>query len=238
MKRAIILGASSGIGHGLAELLVARGYRVGVTGRRAPLLEGLAAAHPGQIIPSAFDLRDISVVTDKLSALVRELGGLDLLILSSGTGHVNLALDFEKERDAVDTNVLPFVAVADWAYHYFAAQGHGHFVGITSIAGLRGGRHAPAYNATKAFQIAYLQGLRHKVAQAKVPIHITDIRPGFVDTAMAKGDNVFWSAPVPKAAAQIYRAIERRQAVAYVTRRWWGLAQLVRCLPTALYHRF
>ena len=141
------------------------------------------------------------------------------------------------EREAIDTNVLPFTCIAGWAYHFFERQKSGQFVAITSIAGLRGGRHAPAYNATKAFQIRYLEGLRAKAKKAGMPIVITDIRPGFVDTAMAKGEDVFWSAPVPKAAAQIYRAIENKKAVAYVTHRWALIAFVIRLLPRFLYER-
>ena len=151
---------------------------------------------------------------------------------------MNHALDFTLEKQAIDTNVLPFTLIAGWAYAFFERQKSGHFVGITSIAGLRGGRHAPAYNATKAFQIRYLEGLRAKARKARLPIVITDIRPGFVDTAMAKGDDIFWSAPVDKAAAQIYRAIENKKSVAYITRRWVFIAFLVRLLPKWIYERF
>ena len=237
MKRAIVIGATSGIGRALVQVLVENGYIVGATGRREKLLAELQAEHPGKVFISTFDVTDISTVTEKLSLLVRELGGLDLLVLSSGTGHVNHTLDFAKEKEAVDTNVLPFTLIAGWAYNFFEKQGAGHFVGITSIAGLRGGRHAPAYNATKAFQIRYLEGLRAKAKKSRLPIVITDIRPGFVDTAMAKGEDVFWVAPVGKAAAQIYQAIANKRPVAYVTRRWALIALLMRLVPKFIYER-
>ncbi|HSY18458.1 MAG TPA: SDR family NAD(P)-dependent oxidoreductase [Candidatus Acidoferrales bacterium] len=238
MKRAIVIGATSGIGRALVKVLVENGFAVGATGRREKLLAELQAEHPGKVFISTLDVTDISSVKAKLSALVEEIGGLDLLILSSGTGHVNHDLDFAKEKEAIDTNVLPFALIAGWAFTFFEKQKAGHFAGITSIAGLRGGRHAPAYNATKAFQIRYLEGLRAKVKKARLPIVITDIRPGFVDTAMAKGDDVFWVAPVGKAAAQIYHAIENRKPVAYITRRWGLIAFVLRMLPKFVYERF
>jgi short-subunit dehydrogenase len=237
MKKAIVIGATSGIGRALAELLVKNGFIVGVTGRRQDLLEELQAAFPGKIFISKFDVTNVTAVAEKLPALVREIGGLDLLVVSSGTGHVNETLDFALEKEAIDTNVLPFMQIATWAYTFFRDQKGGHLVGITSIAGVRGGRHAPAYNATKAFQISYLEGLRHKAKKSGLPIVITDIRPGFVDTAMAKGENVFWSAPVGKAAGQIYRAIENKKPVAYITRRWAVIAFFLRLLPEPLYQR-
>jgi len=237
MKRAIVIGATSGIGRALVKVLVEKGFDVGATGRREKLLSELQAEHPGKVFISVFDVTEVSTVPGKLSALVREIGGLDLLVLSSGTGHLNHALDFSREKEAIDTNVLPFTLIAGWAFKYFEEQKSGHFVGITSIAGLRGGRHSPAYNATKAFQIRYMEGLRAKARKARLPIVITDIRPGFVDTAMAKGEDVFWVAPVEKAAGQIYQAIENKRPVAYVTHRWALIAFLLRLLPKWIYER-
>jgi len=237
MKRAMVIGATSGIGRSLVEVLVEKGYLVGATGRRRALLEELQARHPGKVLISDFDVTNPALVPGKLAELTDRLGGLDLLILSSGTGHVNHDLDFPREKVAVDTNVLPFVQIAGWAYAKFASQRSGHFVGITSIAGLRGNRHAPAYNATKAFQINYLEGLRQKARHDRLPIHLTDIRPGFVDTAMAQGEKVFWSAPAEKAARQIYRAIKQHRPIAYITGRWRLIAWLMKGLPNCLYER-
>jgi short-subunit dehydrogenase len=237
MKRAIIIGATSGIGREMVEVLVGHGYLVGAMGRRDTLLAELKAEHAGKVLVSRLDVTETATVVEKLSNLARELGGLELLILSSGTGHVNHSLDFALEKDAVDTNVLPFTLIAGWTFAFFQKQGAGHLVAITSIAGLRGGRHAPAYNATKAFQIRYLEGLRAKARKEGLPIVITDVRPGFMDTAMAKGDDVFWVAPVGKAARQIHQAIDRKKSVAYITRRWAVIAFLVRLLPKFIYER-
>ncbi len=79
---------------------------------------------------------------------------------------------------------------------------------------------APAYNASKAYQINYLSGLRKKMKKLGLPIFITDIRPGFVDPDMAKGDGKFWVASVDKAASQIIIAIKARRKLVYITKRW------------------
>ena len=89
MKKAIVVGASSGIGHQLASLLAANGYRVGITGRRDQLLLNLQATNPEQFIVSVFDVTNIATVPLQLKQLTDELGGLDLLVLSSGTGKIN-----------------------------------------------------------------------------------------------------------------------------------------------------
>jgi short-subunit dehydrogenase len=237
MKRAIIVGASSGIGKELAQILVRDGYRVGITGRRLDLLEELNAQNPESYSISSFDIRETESSVVKLEQLTAELGGLDLLIISSGTGDINPNLDFQIETKTIDTNVTGFTCVADWTFNYFLKQGHGHLVAISSIAGIRGSAEAPAYNASKAYQINYLEGLRQKAAKAKRPIYITDIRPGLVDTAMAKGEGLFWVMPVEKATRQIYKAITKKKRVATVTRRWRIIALLLRLLPRYIYDR-
>jgi short-subunit dehydrogenase len=237
MKNAIVIGATSGIGRGIAKVLVANNYKVGITGRRAELLNELKNESPECYYVKSFDITDIKIAVEKLEELTTELGGLDLLILSSGTGDINKNLDFEIEKRTIDTNVLGFTAIADWAFNFFEKQKQGHFVAITSIGGLRGSRHAPAYNATKAYQINYLEGLRQKATRLKEPIFVTDIRPGFVDTEMAKGEGLFWVTPIDKAVGQIHKAIIRKKKVGYITKRWGLLAAIFRRIPRVVYDK-
>ena len=119
----------------------------------------------------------------------------------------------------------------------FRKQGHGHLVNISSVAGLRGNRVAPSYNASKAYQIKYLEGLHLLVDRKRLPVQVTDVRPGFVKTDMAKGKGMFWVAPVEKAAKQIFDAIKRRKKVVYVTKRWWLIGVLYKSLPYVLLKR-
>ena len=139
------------------------------------------------------------------------------------------------EASAIRTNVLGWTAVVDWACRLFERKRGGHLVVISSVGGLRGSGAAPAYNASKAYQINYAEGLRQRVAKSGLPVTITDIRPGLVDTAMAKGEGLFWVQPVAKTVRQILRAVERRCHVAVVTRRWRIAAWLLRHLPESLY---
>lgn len=237
MKTAIVVGASSGIGHQLATLLAENGYKVGITGRRDQLLLNLQSTKPEQFIVSVFDATAIVNIPQNLEHLTQQLGGLDLLVLSSGTGKVNEALDTKIEQDINALNVAGFTAVTDWAFNYFQNQSYGHLAVITSIAGIRGSRQAPAYFASKAYQINYLESLRQKAKRTQLPIYITDIRPGFVDTAMAAGENVFWVASVDKAAGQIYKAIKRKRDVVYVTKRWRLIGFLFWILPKFIHKR-
>ena len=237
MKKAIIIGATSGIGKELAELLVNNNYKVGITGRRTELLNELKLQNPNSFFIKTFDIIDTKLSVKKLDELITELGGLDLLIISSGTGYLNETLDFDLENQTINTNVTGFTCIAGWAFNYFEKQNSGHLVAISSIAGLRGSRHAPSYNATKAFQINYLEGLRQKASKLKKQIFITDIRPGFVDTDMAKGEGQFWVAPVDKAARQMFNAIKTKKKIVYVTKRWWLIATILKRIPRPIYDR-
>ncbi len=237
MKKAIIIGATSGIGKSLAKLLTENNYKVGITGRRTELLNELKNEKPNSYFIKSFDVKDTNVTVEKLEELTSELGGLDLLILSSGTGDINENLDFEIEKQTIDTNIIGFTCIADWTFNYFKKQKYGHFVAISSIAGLRGNGQAPAYNATKAYQINYLEGLRQKAIKLKYSIFVTDIRPGLVDTDMAKGVGLFWVMPVEKTIKQIYNAIIRKKKVAYVTKRWRLIAFILKRIPSYIYNR-
>ncbi len=237
MKKAIIIGATSGIGKELAKILVNNNYKVGITGRRVELLNDLKTQHPSLFCTRAFDITNIHIVVENLEILIAELGGLDLLVISAGTGDLNPELNFEIEQQIVETNVTGFTCIANWTFNYFKKQKSGHLVAISSIGGLRGSRLAPAYNATKAYQINYLEGLRQKAKKLKTSIFITDIRPGLVNTQMAKGEGLFWVMPVEKAAKQIYSAISNKKKIAYVTKRWQLIARLLKLLPTQIYDR-
>jgi short-subunit dehydrogenase len=235
-KKLIIVGASSGIGQEIALIYLSMGWKVGVTGRRKSLLEELKERYPTQVIASCFDVMG-NENQGKIRQLIADLGGLDLLIYNSGYGDPSRDLNWEIEDTTTRTNVNGFVEIVSFAFNYFAGQGYGQIALTSSVAALRGNSWAPAYSASKAFMSTYAEGLNIKAAKLQKDIVVTDIRPGFVDTKMAKGNGRFWIAPVGKAAAQIVRAIERKKRVAYVTRRWWFIAQILKLLPFALYRR-
>jgi len=228
---AIVIGASSGIGAALARTLSGNGYELGLAARRTPELESLASTLKTRAEIATVDVADSSAAIDELQKLIARFDAVDLIVISAGVGFENSDLDWEPEQETIAVNVTGFAAMAHVAMQCFLTQGHGHLVGISSLAAIRANGLAPAYGASKAFVSRYLQGLRNKVVKAKLPITVTEIQPGFVDTAMAKGPGLFWVAPPEKAAGQILRAIQRKKKHVYVARRWRIIAWLMRVLP-------
>jgi short-subunit dehydrogenase len=237
MKKAIIIGASSGIGKALAKVLAGEGYTVGLAARRLALLLELQQEIGNQALVKQIDVTSQDAIT-RLSEFIHEMDGVDLIIISAGIGFINSDLDWNKENETISVNVTGFAAIANVAVHYFLQKGSGHLVNISSIAALRGNASAPAYNASKAFESIYLDGLRQKIAKLHLPITITDIQPGFVNTAMAQGEGLFWVAPPEKAAKQIYQAIKEKKKHAYITKRWRLIAWFFKFAPDGIYYRF
>lgn len=235
--KAVVIGASSGIGRGLSKTLAEAGYVVGLTARRTELLNSLQGEIPSKTFVRVIDLHNIPVSVQWVDELVRDMGGLDLMVINAGINHCDDELSWAGEYETVQINAVAFMALADWAFHYFRRQNSGHLVGISSIAGLRGSGLKPAYAASKAFVSNYLAGLRQRLSHT--PVCVTDIRPGYVDTAILQNkSHVFWMASCEKAAGQIYGAIRRKRKVAYITKRWGMAALAYRFVPDALYDWF
>ena len=201
------------------------------------MLDELRQRHPSKTFTVTADITKQKEIEQAIYSLQKNLGSFDLAIVCSGTGEINPSLDYDVECPTLDTNVTGWTFVVDMLYHIFEQQGHGHLLAITSAGGLRGEPMAPAYSATKAYQINYMEALRKKAFKAGGNIIVTDVRPGLVDTAMAKGDGLFWVMPVEKVARQICAAIRLKKSKVYVTKRWHVLAVINKNLPFALYKR-
>lgn len=236
-KNALVIGASSGIGKELCKLLVLDGYKVVITGRREKLLQEIKAENPDMFIVKVHDVNDLESSETLFKTVKEEFKTLDLVVYSSGVGEPNYKLEWDKELPTLQTNVLAATKVYGLAYQLFKEQGFGHLVGISSIASIRGNRHVPAYFASKAFQASYLESLWMKGKRSEATIYVTDIQPGFVDTAMALGDT-FWMASLEKASNQIYNAIKKKKRKAYITKRWRLIAFVLKIVPAKLLYKF
>jgi short-subunit dehydrogenase len=235
--KAIIIGSSSGIGLHLAHIMSDNGIMLGLTSRRMELLEDLRAQLSTQVIIKYMDISNTNNAIDVLNSLIDEMDGTDMIIISAGTGYLNTELDWRLEKETIETNVLGVTAMIDAAMKYFLDKKSGHLAAITSIAGLRGSGVCPAYNASKAYLSNYLEGIRFNIKKKRLDITVTDIKPGFVDTAMAKGDGLFWVMPPEIAAVQIFTALIKRKDHVYVTRRWGLIALLLKIAPRFIFNR-
>lgn len=226
----IIIGATSGIGKALAQIYAKQGFEVGITGRRVEILEELKNELPTKVYIKTMDIRNTEVAGKALEELLEQMQDVDIVIVNAGVGKVNWSLDLGIELNTVMTNVTGFTTMCNVAMQYFLVRGKGHLAGVSSIAGIRGLGGAPAYSASKAFIINYLESLRAIVFRRQAKIVITNIQPGFIDTNMGQASN-FWRISPQAAAKQIFKAIKRREKQVYVSQRWRIIAYLLKVLP-------
>lgn len=236
-KKAIVVGASSGIGQEVAKLLLADGWHLGVAARREePLLELKAWA------PDSVEVMTIDVTKPdagaRLQSLIKRLGGMDLYFHSSGIGKQNRTLEEDIELRTMETNAVGFARMIGTAFRYFAERGEGHIAAITSIAGTKGLGPAPAYSATKALGANYLQALEQQAHQRGLNIRFTDIRPGFVDTALLSGDFPYPMLMRPdKVARDIVKSIYHHRHIRVIDWRYRILTFFWRLVPNWLWRR-
>jgi NADP-dependent 3-hydroxy acid dehydrogenase YdfG len=232
VRRAIVIGASSGIGLEVAKLLIEQGWTIGVAARRVELLQEIGAA--------AVELIDVTTdeATEALHRLIDKIGGMDLYFHVSGIGKQNRELKADIELATVQTNGVGFTRMIGEAYRYFANQGNGHIAAITSIAGTKGLGPAPSYSATKALQNVYLQALEQQARSRGLDIRFTDIRPGFVDTALLSGDFRYPMMLRPeKVAQEIVYAINHRKHIRVIDWKYRILTVCWRRIPRWIWRR-
>ncbi len=236
----LITGASSGIGEGLALEFARRGYGLAIAARRLDRLQALAprllAAGAAEVVTLELDVADTDTIEPAVQRAARQLGRLDVIVANAGvglltpTGRGKLPL----MRETLNINLLGAIATIEAALPIFRAQGFGHVVGVTSVAGSKGLPGLGAYSASKAGLHRYLQALRAEVRGT--PVVVTELAPGFIDTDLNrnKGARPFLI-DVEKGAAIMARMIERRVGKRWVpVLPWTIIAQLLKILPAAV----
>lgn len=235
--KAIVMGASSGMGKELARILSNNNHIVGLAARRINLLEELQKELPGKSYIKQIDISRFAEAEKAFRELITAMGGVDLVVISSGFGDTNPQLKWNIEKETIDVNVAGFTLIASIAFQYFLEKGSGHLAGISSVAALRGNRSDPAYSASKAYVSNYLEGLRQRAVRSRKPITVTDLKPGFVKTPMSKGGKLFWLATAEEAAEQIFDALRGKKKLAYITKRWRLIAWVMKAAPDWLYNK-
>lgn len=239
MKRILITGATSGIGRELALQYAADGHVVGLTGRRTERLEELKQEIGELAFYRTLDVTKHEEAEILYQELIHEMGGMDMMILNAGIGRIQMFPPWRAESQLIEVNALAFAHGCHFAFDFFQEQGHGHIVGMSSMASLLVHHRAAAYTASKHFISNYMMGYRQKARRVEADITITEIRAGYIWTEMTeRAKGMFWIAPVEKAARQMIKGIERKKNIFYVTKRWRLLAWAAKCVPEFMWNRF
>lgn len=237
-KKAIITGATSGIGRALAIEMHRKGYAVGATGRRTKRLQTLKEKLGDRLFIQQMDVTKLDNAVTQLDGLATRMGGLDIIVLNAGISNFKNGDGRETDLKVIDVNIRGFANLAAHCYNLFEKQGHGQLVGVSSVASLFGWGQSASYNASKAFVNTYLQGYRQKANHTEANITVTNLIPGFVKSEITEGrENLFWVAPAEKAARQMLRAIESRRNAAYITHRWRLIGWLIKLSPQWIWDR-
>jgi len=180
--RAIVTGASSGIGRAVALELARAGWRLGLVGRDAARLAAVAAQCGGQARTGVFDMRDAGA----FAAFVAAFGAVDLYVSNHGV------LDGRREGQVVesaqaaaqvlDINLNASIAALHVVLDSMRERGAGQVVLVSSLAGLSPLPDAPAYAASKAGLVMYGLSLREALRGSGVGVSVCC--PGYVATAM------------------------------------------------------
>lgn len=236
-KKGIVIGASSGIGREVCLRMLRDGWTLGIAARRQEPLYDIKACYPKQVEVAAIDITKEDA-GEKLLQLIDRMGGIDLYFHASGIGKQNLSLQEDIEMNTVMTNGIGFTRMVGTAFRYMAEHGGGTIGVISSIAGTKGLGAAPSYSATKAFQNKYIEALEQQAHLRKLNIHFTDIRPGFVATALLNGGEGYPLLLRPEnVAKEIVDSIYKKRHVRIVDWKYRILTPLWRMLPRWLWVR-
>lgn len=237
IQRALLMGATSGIGKETALQLLQKGWILGLAGRREEKLKELQQLAPERIHIQAIDICKEDAV-EHLHELIDRMGGMDLYLHCSGIGHQNYSLVPSIELQTLETNGTGFVRMVTAAFRYFARQKKGHIAVISSIAGTKGLGAAPAYSATKRFQNLYIDSLEQLACMQHLPIRFTDIRPGFVATGLLNdGKHYPMLMHTEKVARHIVRALEKKKRIVIIDWRYRIMVALWHLIPPAVWKR-
>lgn len=241
-KRAVIVGASSGIGAALARCLADEGYSLALLARRAEMLEELTneinTKHGAtRAVFYVHDVLDYQSVPDLLRQIIADLGGLDSFIFNSGVSHmVGLKkYNFDKDRLTTEVNYIGALAWLNPVAELFQSLQSGQIVGVSSVAGERGRVGNPSYNASKAALTCYLEALRNRLS--RYDVNVLTVKPGPVETELTAGMKMPLKISAEQAAADIAKAMRKRKQDVYTHGLWRWIMLVIRNIPSIIFRR-
>lgn len=241
-KTVLITGATRGLGEGMARQFAAAGYRLALTGRKQQDLDRLGAELAGQaadIVLETLDVTDFDAIAGVIDRCAARLQVIDIVIVNAGVGfptpvgagHADLI------RQTIDVNLTAAILTCEAAVELFRRQGHGHLVGISSVAATRGLPAQGVYCATKSGFSRYLQSVRLETRRDSIAV--TDLAPGFIDSDMSRSvPNRMFTVSTEQGTRIMFHLIERRVRFRYVPVWPWTLiAQFMKWLPDSVLSR-
>lgn len=239
---ALVTGASSGLGRGLALWFAKRGTRVFAAARRREHLESLAEearAAGGTLEPVQMDVAQLDETMERIQRLDADCGGLDLLVANAGVGLDTNGRRFQWERakKVLEVNVMGTAATLSAVLPQMVERKRGHLVGVSSLAAFRGLPKNAAYSGSKAFLTTFMESLR--VDLRGTGVRVTCIHPGFVKSDMTAPNKH----PMPflletqDAVERMARAIMRGVPVYRFPWQMSAVMKVVTALPDPIFDR-
>jgi len=239
-RKAIVVGATSGIGKEVVKVLTSSGWEVGIASRNQSELQFLQSRNLNIVATECIDITSADA-DQLLMKLIGKMGGIDLYFHSSGIGYQNRSLDIEKELLTISTNVNGMVRMVDTSFNYFTQcpDKKGTIAVISSIGGTKGLGPAPAYSSSKRFVSHYLESLTQLCNIRKIKnITLLDIRPGFVKTPLLNDGNTYpMQMDASKVAKQIVKAIDKGKTRVTIDWKYRILGFLWKLVPHWLWVR-
>ena len=238
--KAIIIGATSGLGREIAFNLLREGWHVGIAGRRDELLKEIAdsAEFGTNVVYERIDITSEDAI-HSVERLLSKLGDIDLFVNVSGVGFQNPSRDSTIEKNIFDVNGYGFMRMVDWAYNYFMRTNRpGHIAIISSIAGTKPLGTAAAYSATKRMQSHYITALSQLARMEHLNIRFTDIRPGFAATDILNPNKHYPMMMTKEYAGRLAtRAILKKKRVAIIDWKFAILTLFWSLIPRCIWER-
>ena len=244
-KKAVLVGAAGGIGAAVARKLSQEGYLLALLDRSEEALNALCdeinQTHvETRAVPYVHNVTDYKKITDLFRKVVADMGGLDLFLYVAGLIYFPELdeFNFEEDHKMVEVNLLGAMAWMSEVAPAFESMGAGQIVGVSSVAGDRGRISNPGYNSSKAGFTCYLESLRNRLTRHGV--NVITVKPGMVKTQMLELPN----APKPmlavtpeQAAEGIFKAIQKRKQVVYVSGLWRWVMLVLTHIPSFIFRR-